>query len=256
MTRFPTDGCALVVGGSGGVGRAIAVELGAQGSNVALTYRRNEQAGKDAAAEIEALGQRASAHPLDVGDEAAVGALLTELVGTYGKVHTVVHAAGSNIDQPYFSQVDPKTWRDVMEADVGGFFHVAHHALPHLKAGGGGSFVYVSSAGLKRYPSGDVLSVAPKGAVEALLRAIAREEGRYGVRANSVALGVIDAGMFHRLVERGELDEKYIAASKRNIALRRFGTADEVAKAAAFLASSDASYITGQMLMLDGGYSV
>ena len=92
--------------------------------------------------------------------------------------------------------------------------------------------------------------------MEALLRAIAKEEGRFGIRANSVALGVIDAGMFHRLVESGELSQAYLDASKRNIALRRFGTASEVAEAAAFLASSRASYITGQMLMLDGGYSV
>jgi 3-oxoacyl-[acyl-carrier protein] reductase len=252
---FP-EGVALVVGGSGGVGQAIALKLAEQGCDVAVTFRSKEAAAQAVVAQIEALGRRASAHPLSVTDEPSVGACVAAVSERYGRLHTVVHAAGSPIDQPYVSAVTPAQWREVMDADVNGFFHVAHHTLPRLKAGGGGSYVYVSSAGLARYPTGDVLSVAPKGAVEALLRAIAKEEGRFGIRANSVALGVIDAGMFHRLVESGELSQAYLDASKRNIALRRFGTASEVAEAAAFLASSRASYITGQMLMLDGGYSV
>lgn len=252
---FP-EGVALVVGGSGGVGQSIALKLAEQGCDVAVTYRSKESAAQAVVAQIEALGRRASAHALSLADEPGVGACVAAVTERYGRLHTVVHAAGSPIDQPYFSAVTPEQWRNVMEADVNGFFHVAHHTLAKLKQGGGGSYVYVSSAGLARYPTGDVLSVAPKGAVEALLRAIAKEEGRFGIRANSVALGVIDAGMFHRLVETGELNQAYLDASKRNIALRRFGTADEVAEAAAFLASSRASYITGQMLMLDGGYSV
>lgn len=252
---FP-DGVALVVGGSGGVGQAIALELAQQGCDVAVTYRSNEDAARAVVAEVEALGRRASAHALSLTDEPSVGACVAAVAQRYGRLHTVVHAAGSPIDQPYFSGVTPEQWRAVMDADVNGFFHVAHHTLPKLKAGGGGSYVYVSSAGLARYPTGDVLSVAPKGAVEALMRAIAKEEGRFGIRANNVALGVIDAGMFHRLVETGELNQAYLDASKRNIALRRFGRAEEVAQAAAFLASSRASYVTGQTLMLDGGYSI
>ena len=105
--------------------------------------------------------------------------------------------------------------------------------------------------------SGVAVSTALKfGHIAETLCAIAKEEGRFGVRANSVALGVIDAGMFHRLVETGELNQAYLDASKRNIALRRFGRAEEVAEAVAFLSSSRASYITGQTLMLDGGYSI
>jgi NAD(P)-dependent dehydrogenase (short-subunit alcohol dehydrogenase family) len=244
-----------VVGGSGGVGQVIALALATEGCDVAVTYRSNEAAALSVVAQIEALGRRASAHSLSLTDEPSVGACVEAVTAHYGRLHTVVHAAGSPIEQPYFSGVTPEQWRAVMDADVNGFFHVAHHALPKLKDGGG-SFVYISSAGLARYPTGDVLSVAPKGAVEALLRAIAKEEGRFGVRANSVALGVIDAGMFHRLVASGELNQAYLDASKRNIALRRFGSAEEVANAVVFLASSRASYITGQTLMLDGGYSV
>jgi NAD(P)-dependent dehydrogenase (short-subunit alcohol dehydrogenase family) len=179
-----------------------------------------------------------------------------ECVATYGRVHTVVHAAGSAIGQPYVSQVEPAELRRVIDADVHGFFHVVHAALPALRAGGGGSIVYLSSAALVRHSPGDVLSTAPKAAAEALVKAIAREEGRANVRANSVALGVIDAGMFPRLVAERALGEEWLEAARKSAALRRFGTAEEAAEAVAFLASRRASYVTGQRLVVDGGYTV
>jgi len=255
VAEFP-DGVAVVFGGSGGVGAAVCERLAAHGADVALTYRGNAQAAEQAAARVRGHGRRASVHRIWLDDAAAVTALLGELDAAHGRVHTIACAAGSNIRQPYVSEVTPEEWRRVVDADVHGFFHVVHAALPLLRKGGGGSLVYVSSAGLARHPPGDVLSVAPKGAVEALVRAVAREEGRHGIRANVVALGVVDAGMFPRLVAQGELDEAWLAAAKRNIALRRFGTAEEVGEAVAFLASSRASYVTGQRLMLDGGYTL
>ena len=88
------------------------------------------------------------------------------------------------------------------------------------------------------------------------LRRVAREEGRYGVRANSVAVGVVDAGMFPKLVERGELSQDWIDAAMRNTPLRRFGTPEEIADAVVFLASDRGRYITGQTLFVDGGYTL
>ena len=96
--------------------------------------------------------------------------------------------------------------------------------------------------------------MAPKAGVEALVRGIAREEGRYGIRANSVALGVIDAGLFLRLEQR--LTPEFVEAMKANTALKRFGTAREAADAAVFLASSASGFITGHRLVVDGGYSI
>jgi NAD(P)-dependent dehydrogenase (short-subunit alcohol dehydrogenase family) len=141
-----------------------------------------------------------------------------------------------------------------MHADATGFFHLVHAALPHLRKTCG-SIVAVTSAGITRFPSRDILSVAPKAAIEALVRAVAKEEGRFGVRANAVALGVIDAGIFKRL-EGGELGASWTDAAKANTPLRRFGTAEEVAEAVAFMASARASYVTGQTLAVDGGYTI
>ena len=255
MGEVYPNGAALVVGGSGGVGAIIAQALAHAGTAVALTYRNNQEAAQHTSAAIVEAGQKATTHQVDLVDEVSVRSLIEDVVSEHGALHTIVHAAGSSIDQPYISKTTSEQWRAVIDADVHGVFHVVSAGLPHLREAKG-SFLFVSSAGLKRFPPGDVLSVAPKGAVEALVRGLAREEGRFGVRANNVALGIIDAGMFHRLVASGELDDAYLEASKRNIALRRFGTADEVASAVVFLTSSAGSYITGQTLMLDGGYSV
>ena len=254
MADFPS-GVALVVGGSGGIGSAIARGFAAAGAKLAITYRRNKDTADALAEEIRAGGGVCSVHGVDLGELDSVKACLDQLADDQGRIHSIAHAAGTHIDQPYISQLTPEQWRNTMDWDVNGFFHVVHAALPHLRKSRG-SIVFVSSAGLKRFPPGDVLSVAPKGAIEALIRGIAREEGRNGVRANSVAVGVVDAGMFPKLVERGELSQEWIDAATRNTPLRRFGKPEEIADAAVFLASSRARYITGQTLFVDGGYTL
>jgi len=254
VADFP-DGVAMVIGGSGGIGSAIARGLAKAGATLAITYRHRKAAADAVADEVRSAGGDCSVHQLSLGDLASVKACFDQLVAEHGQIHTIAYAAGTHIDQPYVSQVTPEQWRNTMDWDVNGFFHVAHAALPHLRQSHG-SIVFVSSAGLKRFPPGDVLSVAPKGAIEALMRGIAREEGRYGVRANSVAVGVVDAGMFPRLVERGELSQEWVDAATRNTPLRRFATPDEIADAAVFLASDKARYITGQTLFVDGGYTL
>lgn len=254
MPDFPS-GVALVVGGSGGIGSAVARGLAARGVALGITYRRNQDAAEEIARGIRADGGSCSVHRVDLGDVESVRGCLAELATEHGHIHTVAHAAGTHIDQPYVSQVTPEQWRNTMDWDVNGFFHVVHAALPHLRESQG-SIVFISSSGLRRFPPGDVLSVAPKGAIEALMRGIAREEGRYGVRANNVAVGVVDAGMFPKLVERGELSQEWIDAAMRNTPLRRFGTPEEIADAVAFLASNQAKYITGQTLFVDGGYTL
>jgi NAD(P)-dependent dehydrogenase (short-subunit alcohol dehydrogenase family) len=254
MVDFP-QGVALVIGGSGGIGSAIARGFAEAGAAIAITYRRNEEAANEVAAKIRHGGGSCSVHQVDLADLDSVNACLEALVAEHGAIHTVAHAAGTHVDQPYISQTTPEQWRNTMDWDVNGFFHVVHAALPHLRASRG-SIVFVSSSGLRRFPPGDVLSVAPKGAIEALMRGLAREEGRNGIRANNVAVGVVDAGMFPKLVERGELSQAWVDAALRNTPLRRFGKPNEIADAVVFLASERARYITGQTLFVDGGYTL
>lgn len=251
---FPR-GAALVVGGSGGIGRAIVASLAAAGSDVVVGYRQNEVAARDAVASAEEAGRRASAVQLDLCDETSIEAALAATLEAHGALHTIVMAAGAKIEQPYVSLAEAEDLDRVLQGDALGFFRLVKAALPRLRATRG-SLVLVSSAGLERFPPGDILSIAPKACAEALIQAVAREEGRYGIRANTVRVGVVDAGMFPELVESGELDERWVAAARRNIPLRRFAEAREVADVVTFLASAKASYVTGQALHADGGYTV
>jgi NAD(P)-dependent dehydrogenase (short-subunit alcohol dehydrogenase family) len=254
QSEAPAPGAAVVFGGSGGIGRAICAALAESGRDVALTYRTNAAVAGQVAASIRARGRRAETFAVSAGDERAIASLVEEAATRLGGVHTVVYAAGSDIPMRFASQVSRALWREVMDADATAFFDLVQASLPHLRATRG-SLVAITSAGLHRFPARDVLSVAPKAAIEALVRAIAKEEGRFGVRANCVALGVIDAGIFSRLSQH-ELGKDWIEAAHRNTPLRRFGSAEEAADAVCFLASSRASYVTGQTLVVDGGYSI
>jgi NAD(P)-dependent dehydrogenase (short-subunit alcohol dehydrogenase family) len=245
----------VVAGGSGGIGAAICEALAQAGADVALTYRSNRDGAEQAAAAVRAAGRRAQICQLSLGETEAVVSRMDELAGQYGRIHTLVNATGSNIPMRFIGKLEPELWRQVIDSDLHGFFNLVHAGLPHLRDGGGGSIVTVSSVGLLRWPDRDVLSVAPKAGVETLIRGIAHEEGRFGIRANSVALGVIEAGIFLRRKNR-DFDEAWLEAARRNTALKRFGSAEEVADAVVFLASQRASYVTGQSLVLDGGFSI
>jgi NAD(P)-dependent dehydrogenase (short-subunit alcohol dehydrogenase family) len=251
--HFP-DGVAVVIGGSGGLGQAVCGRLADHGTDVALSYRSNEAAARAAVEAIERAGRQAHAGRADLTDADGVARLFAEVAERFGRIHTVVTATGADISMVFVSEIMPEEWRRTIDGDLTGFYNVTRAALPLLRQGGGGSIVALTSAGLVRHPAKDILSTVPKAGIEAMIRGIAREEGRYGIRANAVALGVIDAGLFHRLEER--VSKEFVEAMKRNTALRRFGTADEAADATVFLASSAAAYITGHSLTVDGGYSV
>lgn len=252
IKRFPS-GVTLVIGGSGGMGAVICETLAAHGSDIALTYRKNRVRAEEVAETIRSLGRSVSIHALDIADERSVGATVAE-IARQQRIHTVVVASGSDITQQRIGDLTPEAWRAVIEADTNGFFNVVHHTLPHLRANSGGSYVHLSTCGMQRWPDGDALSVAPKACNDALLRGIAREEGRHGIRANAIAVGVIESGIFLRLWEQGAFDEKWRIAVLRNLCLKRFGKPQEVAEAALYLATAD--YVTGQTIAVSGGYGI
>jgi NAD(P)-dependent dehydrogenase (short-subunit alcohol dehydrogenase family) len=233
---------ALVVGGSGGIGAAICTAIAKEGMDIVLTYRENQAKAEAVAEQVRAHGVSASLRQLSLPDGEP---------GDLAGMKALVFAAGADIGQPYISQTDPNALKEALDLEVNGFFQLVRKAIPALRASQG-SITAISTAGLGRFPPGDILSVAPKAAVEAVIRGIAREEGRYGVRANALAVGVVNTGIFHRI----DWEPEWLEAMKRNTPLRRFAEAQEVAEAAAFLVSQRSSYITGQTIYVDGGFTV
>src|SRR5581483_1281593 len=249
------SGAAIVAGGSGGLGAAICRVLAEAGTDVALTYHRNREAADAVVKEIETLGRKAHASAVDLRDDGAVARFVEDATERFGAVHTAIYAAGPYIDMRYVSQIEPERFRDTVTTDLFGCYHFLHAALPQLRKTSGVA-VALSTTAIGRFAKRDLLSVAPKAGVEMIIKAIASEEGRFGVRANAIGTGAIADGMYYDLRETGDWSDRVLEFMKKELALGRLGTAQEIADTVGFLASDRAAFITGQSLAVDGGYAL
>jgi 3-oxoacyl-[acyl-carrier protein] reductase len=251
--KFP-DGAALVFGGSGGIGQHLARAFAGAGTDVAIVYRSKKDVAERIAGEIKAAGRTATVHQADVTQPAQVEAAVAAAAKAHGTIHTVAWAAGPIVEQVFIGEIKRELWQQAIDIEVHGFFNAVQATLPLLRAGGGGSYVHLGSAGHVYFPQKDALSVVPKAANEALLKGIAKEEGRHNIRANSILVGVIEAGMFLELLKRGVFDQKWIDKVQEMLAIKRWGKPEEIGAAAVFLATN--GYVTGQQINVSGGFGV
>jgi 2-hydroxycyclohexanecarboxyl-CoA dehydrogenase len=233
---------ALVTGGASGIGAAIAARLAAEGAEVWIGDIDVEGA--------ERVAGETSGHAieLDVTDlESARGAV--EAIGT---PHILVNNAGTD-EFGFFTYTTPEQWQRLIAINLVGVLNCTHAALPSMQEGGYGRIVSISSEAGRVGSKGSAVYSATKGAVVAFTKAIARENARYGITANSIAPGPIETPLLMGAKEFGEIGEKVIENMKEGTQMKRLGQPEEVAAAAAFLVSDDASYVTGETLGVSGG---
>lgn len=250
----PSAKTAIVFGGSGGLGAGCVRALARDWPVVAITYRGGRERAEALAASLPD-GCRGFPVQCDVADAQSVAGAIAAVIAECGPVGCVVYSAGCAIEQPYISQITEAEWREVFETETMGFIRVVTEMIPRFREQGGGSIVAVTSMANTRVIVGDTISAAPKAAIEALCRGIAKEEGRFGIRANSVAPGAMNSGLGEQYMAEKWTPE-FWETFRKSIPLRRFGLAEDIGEAAAFFASDRATYLTGQTLIVDGGYSL
>jgi NAD(P)-dependent dehydrogenase (short-subunit alcohol dehydrogenase family) len=253
MDQVQSSSLNLIVGASGGLGRAISLRVARTGAPLLLTYRTKRVDFDEYVQALTAKGANVSCCWVDLLDPASIETAVTMALNC-GAIKNVVYSAGPAIPQIYLSATSQADWQTYVETEARGFFNLLRCTLPHLRESRG-SLVATTTFALGRVIPGDVLSAVPKSMIEMLVRHVAKEEGRFGVRANCVAPGVINAGL--GLKAQQEYYTQTIWEAKRKaVPLQRFGTAEEVASAVNFLLSDEASYITGQTITVDGGFSL
>ena len=244
-------GVALVAGGSGAIGAAICRALARAGSDVALTYDSRRDAAEQVANDIRHQGRRALVMQTDLTDPQSALAGVESVVKQFGAIHSVVYAAGPHLEFLYINQISPSEWARVINADVNGCFNLVSAVLPQLRQQRFGAIVGVVTAAVDRSPPRDILSAAPKAAIQMLLRGVAREEGRCGIRVNCVGPRYVDAGLGASAVNDETKD--YVQRMLNAIPLKRIGTPDDVADVVCFLLSDKARYVTGETIAVAGG---
>jgi 3-oxoacyl-[acyl-carrier protein] reductase len=247
MSAYRLSGkVALVTGASRGIGAAVALELASRGAAVVVNYAGSQEAAEDVVARIEADGGKAVAIQADVSCPESCGELVSVTVERFGGLDVLVNNAGITRDGLLVRMSD-EDWSAVIDTNLTGVFSATKAAAKHMMKQRSGSIVNITSVVGLVGNAGQANYAAAKAGVIGLTRSVARELAPRNVRVNAVAPGFIETDM------TAALPEKVREAAREQVAMKRFGSPQDVARAVGFLASDEAAYITGQTLAVDGG---
>jgi NAD(P)-dependent dehydrogenase (short-subunit alcohol dehydrogenase family) len=243
-----TGRSAVVIGGTSGIGRAISHGLAQAGADVVCTSRREEQVDA-AAAEIEAIGRRTIRCVSDVSDRESLNALLSECVDAFGKVDILVNSAGRTKREPTIDQ-NEEDWNAILETNLTGTLRACQVFGRHMIANGYGRVINIAS--LSTFVSLFEVAAysASKAAVASLTKSLAIEWAKNGVNVNAIAPGVFRTALNQKLLDETPRGQEFLARTP----MGRFGNVEELAGAAVFLASDASSFVTGEVLVVDGGF--
>lgn len=237
---------ALVTGASRGIGRSIALALAAEGADVAVNYVYSESAATQLVKDIEEMGREAILVQADVGDFAATSRMATATLDAFGHLDILINNAGITSDRA-FTKMDHEAWRKVMNTNLDGVFNCTKVFVEGMIAQGWGRVVNLTSVIGQIGNFGQVNYASSKAGVAAFTKSLAKEVAAKGITVNAIAPGFIATEMVNAV------PEKIQAKLLEQIPMRRFGQADEVARACVYLCSADGDYITGTELSINGG---
>ena len=240
---------ALVTGASRGIGRACAVKLAECGYDVAVNYNSNEAKAAEVVAEIEKLGVKAAAFKADTADLKAVQGMFREVQKTFGQLDVLVNNAGV-VDDAYLLMINEDSLSKSLDINIKGYFHCAQQVALKMMSKKSGKIINISSVSSVLAVEGQGVYSATKGAVNSMTATLAKELAPRGISVNAVAPGFIATEMMDAIPE--DKKQEYLKA----IPMNKFGSAEDVANVVAQLCSEAFSYMTGQVIVLDGGLSL